>query len=131
MDHVEPFVVDVSLSPAAAKELARLKEGISILVVWSFEQTKANRRYVRDGESAIGSEEVRISGAGGRAQISGKGVDFKNRKWLQQSRILFDINVFSSRLSSEYNLLDCEFVSEPVTVGHPPVPIFCKLIKEI
>ena len=67
------FVVNVSLSPLAAQKLASLKEKIIVSAFWGGEPTaKAQKHAEDDGMIALGAEEVTISGAGGRAQITGR-----------------------------------------------------------
>jgi hypothetical protein len=126
------FAIDVSLSPPAAAKLASLKEKIDIAVVWHGEPTKAGKRHADEmGEIDLGTETVRVSGAGGRAEIAGRDVKVANIGWIKDKKVQANVNVFSARLGSKDNLLDCDFFDDSVAKARDkPLALRCKLIGE-
>ncbi len=126
------FSVDVSLSSQSAAKLAARKEQIVVSAVWSGEPTKAARKRADEmGQIDLGTEQVRIPGSGGRAEITGRTVQVKRIDWVKDRAVAVNVNVFSARLSDPNNLLDCGLFDDKVTIARSkPVQIACKLIGE-
>ena len=126
------FLIDVNLSPLAAKKLLSLKEKIIVSVDWGGEPTaKAQKHAGDDGTINLGVEDVTISGAGGRAQITGRPYRRENAEWVE-GEVRVNVNVYTARLSDPDNLLDCDHFNEEIFEARAkPVAIFCKLITEM
>ena len=126
------FSVDVSLSSSAVAKLAALNEKIVISVLWYGEPTRAARKRADEmGQIDLGTEQVRLPGSGGRAEITGRSVQVKHIEWVKNRAVLVNVNVFSARLSGPDNLLDCGLFENTVSVARSkPVQIACKLIGE-
>ena len=126
------FSVDVSLSSTAAAKLNALKEKIVISVLWYGEPTRAARKRADEmGQIDLGTEQVRLSGSGGPAVITGRSVQVKHIDWVKNRAVQVNVNVFSARLSGPDNYLDCGVFEDTVVVARSkPVQMVCKLIGE-
>jgi hypothetical protein len=126
------FSVDVSLSAPAATKLDSLKEKIVVSVLWYGEPTKAAKKRADEmGQIDLGTEQVRLPGSGGRAEIKGRSVQLKHIEWVQNRAVRASVNIFSARLSGPDNYLDCGIFDNTVVVARAkPVQIACKLIGE-
>jgi len=126
------FSVDISLSSQAAAKLAALKEQIVVSAVWSGEPTRAARKHADEmGQIDLGTEQVRIPGSGGRAEITGRSVQVKHIDWVKNRAVVVNVNVFSARVSGPDNVLDCGLFENAVALARSkPVQIACKLIGE-
>jgi hypothetical protein len=126
------FDVDVTLSKLAADKLAAAKEKIIVAAYWGGEPTeKASKHAEGDGQISLGAERVTISGAGGRAHIKGSTFERAHIGWVKDGALEVLVNVYSARLSSGNNLLDCGlFQDSPAKSREKPVNISCKLIGE-
>lgn len=123
------FTVDVTLSPKAAALLAARKEKIVVAAYYDGDVRPDYRAKADDlGHIDLGKELVTISGAGGRAVFTGKTLLKARLGWVTEARIV--INVFTARLSGQYNLISCGFVEGTFPkMQARPVAIHCKLIK--
>lgn len=132
MDGSMGFAVEVSLSAPAATKLNVLKEKIVVSVLWYGEPTSAARKRADEmGQIDLGTEQVRLPASGGRAEIAGRSVQIKRIDWVKNRAVLANVNVFSARLSSPNNYLDCGVFEDTVVVARSkPVKIVCKLIGE-
>jgi hypothetical protein len=124
------FVVDVTLSPKAAALLQAKKEGIKVSAEYMGDPVAGKEAKAGDGgEIELGNEIVTIPGASGRAIITGKTVNASRISWVKEFDV--NINVFTARLSSPDNLIDCDFFQDAVSKAQAkPLAISCKLIGE-
>jgi len=127
------FDVKVTLSRKAAAKLAAEKEGIVVFASYYGDPKPSAEKHADEiGQIDLTpqDEEVEISGAGGRAHISGAIVDAKRLDWLA-GPVKVNVNVASARKSSSDNLLDCDFIDGPLAdVRETPVTLHCYLIEE-
>jgi hypothetical protein len=123
------FVVDVSLSPKAAAELAARKEAIIVAAMYQGEPVPVRRKYAsEDGLIGLGMERVIVPASGGRAAVVGNKVIVKQIGWVKRLDVL--INVYSARRSGPNNLLDCGIFEDAVAKAQEkPIRISCKLIE--
>lgn len=128
---VQPFSVDVLLSPRAAARLASLQEGITVSAMFSADPTPAARRQADEaGHIGLATENVTIPGPG-RASITGAVVTEAKMRVARNRNVLLLINVTSARHRSSNNLLNCDiFEGSAAVAARQPVPIYCKLIVE-
>jgi hypothetical protein len=126
------FSVDVSLSANAAAKLAALKEKIVVAAYFSGEPAADARQHAdEEGQINLGAERVTISGAGGRAEVTGKKLKTMHLAWVKDRDAQVVVNVFSARLSGPNNLLNCDFYESSLAKAHEkPIAIACKLIGE-
>jgi len=123
------FVVNVSLSPAAAETLKERKEGITVFAAWQGDPIDSKQRYAGDdGLIGLGNEEVPLSGR--QVVIDGRNLDRKHLAWVREP--LLSIAVYSARHSEPDNILDCKPFDDSFAKAHKaPVVITCKLIGEV
>ena len=123
------FVVDVSLSPRAAALLRDRKEAIVVAAMYEGTPIPARQKYAgEDGLLGLGSEDVILPAAGGRATITGNKVKRDRIGWVERFDVL--VNVYSARRSSQDNLLDCGIFEDSVAKAHAaPIRISCRLIE--
>ena len=130
------FGVDVTLSPKAAAKLADLGEKIIVAAFWSGEPlpgfAKQARKFVGDdGSLSFGSEQVTVAGANGHADFSGKTVKLDHVAWVKDRTPEVLINVYSARLKTGDNLLNCGIFQDQLPVAQArTIQIACKLIGE-
>lgn len=128
------FDVNVTLSSKAAAKLAAKKEGIVVFATYYGDPKKGADKHTNEiGQISVSTsdENVGISGAGGRAHISGAKVDPKSLDWVA-GPLKVNVNVASARKSSSDNLLDCDLIDGPVANvrKNAPVEMHCYLIDE-
>lgn len=123
------FAVDITLSPKAAALLKARHEGIVVSAMYQGEPIASKRRMAEeDGTIGLGTENVTMTGAPGRAVIAGK-VDLAHVGWVTAPGVL--INVYSARHSDPNNLLDCGIFEDTIAKAQAgPVAIACKVIGE-
>ena len=123
------FEVQVSLSSKAAAELAARKEAIVVAAMYEGNPIPARQKYAdEDGLLGLGSEDLILPAAGGRAIITGNKVKRDRIGWVERFDVL--VNVYSARRSSKDNLLDCGIFEDSVAKAHAaPIHISCKLIE--
>lgn len=126
------FAIAVTLSPAAAKKLAGLKEAITVAAYYYGEPTKAAAKKADEiGQIDLGSEEIRLGSGGGTATFVGKGFKADRLGWVVGREGRVNINVYTARLVHPDNLLDCGLFEDTLTVAQGKViPMTCKLIGE-
>lgn len=126
------FSVDVALSPKAAARLAALNEKIAVAAYWFGEPTRAARRHANEmGQISLGTEEIRIPGTGGRAQMTGQPAQAEHFGWVKDGAVQVNVNVFSARQSGPNNILACDLFEDAAALAHArPIPLLCKLIEE-
>lgn len=126
------FGIAVTLSPAAAKKLVGLKEGIVVSVEYYGDPTKAAAKKADEmGRIALGSEEVRLDSTGGTASFVGKGFKADRLGWVEGRDGRVNVNVYTARLAHPDNLLDCDYFEDSISVAQgKAIPVACKLIGE-
>ena len=134
------FQVQVTLSPKAAERLSSLSEGITLSSFYYGEAakkpTKAEIRAAeQDGQQAgqieIPGDTVTIAGMPGTAEMPGRALGKKEAALYGRNVVRVNVNVFSARLHSEDNLLDCALFDDEVAIAKAkPVEILCRLIGE-
>lgn len=130
------FGVDVTLSPKAAAKLAALGEKIIVAAFWSGEPlakfAKQAKKFTgEDGSLNFGVEQITIPGTNGHADFSGKTVKLDHVEWVKDRTPEVLINVYSARLKSSGNLLDCGiFQNQLAAARAKTIQIACKLIGE-
>ena len=126
------FSVDVSLSPKAAARLAALNEKIVVAAYWFGEPAPAARKHANEmGQISLGTEEIRIPGTGGRAQITGQAARADHFGWVKYGAVQVNVNVYSARQSGPNNILACDLFEDAAALARArPIPLLCKLIEE-
>ena len=126
------FAVDIVLTPRAAADLARRREGITVWTSFSGTPRNENGNHVDDhsGELDLGEHEVTVAGQNIRVDIPGSALRrerFSNLRGTPQVLV----NVYSARRSDQDNLLTCGIVhGELSQVAGRTHRITCALIDE-
>lgn len=125
------FDLRVELTPAAAQELKRRKEGLVISAAYSgMPRASAERHANAIGMIDLGRETLTLPAAGGKARISGAKVDRTRLPWLAGPAMV-NVNVFTARRSGPDNLVTCDFIDgEVAKVAAQPTTLVCGLIGE-
>ncbi len=126
------FDVNITLSPKAATELQKSKEGITVSARYYGDPTSAAARHANEvGQIDLGGEELRLPAQGGAARLTGRGAETYRLDWIQGPPKV-NVNAFSSRLSHADNILSCDFIDGDVAqvVMAQPVELHCALITE-
>ncbi len=129
---VQPFTVEVQLSPKAAARLAALRESISLAAVYYGDPMPAARRFADSmGQIPLGNEDVTIPGQPGSVTFTGSMVPLAKLALIRNHDVKVNLNVFSARRSGPDNILNCDLFEDSVALAtRRPVRIKCKLIAE-
>lgn len=129
---VPNYRVVVTLSPAAAREMATKREEIIVSASYYGEPTKTAKKEADEmGQIDLGGEDVRLGSAGGTAAMVGKGFRAARIVHVVGREAHLNLNVYSARRSGPDNLLDCDFFDDTVKLAESkPIAIHCKLIGE-
>lgn len=125
-----PFVVEVSVDPAAQARLTRMKERIMVRVIYSGEPLPAKAKLANEiGEIDLGNEVIDLPPEGGTASFSG---NVRNDKWtwVKDPQVL--VNVTSAFRSVKENVLDCgtaPFQDSFRVAQSKPIRQSCRLLK--
>lgn len=129
VDGPPAYSVSVKLSPAAEKKVTAMKEGITVSLMYNLEPGPK----VKDGfPLLIGEETLTLKGAGtvaaGKVKLDPKEI----RKGKKGAAPTLLINVYTSRLVAQDNLLSCDLFDAPFKdiPRDKPIEIMCKLIEE-
>lgn len=125
------FDLTITLSSKAENKLKSVNEGITVLASYYGSPHKGAERHANEmGMIDLGTETIELGGHAGSAHIKGNSVSSERLKWIQQP-VNVNVNLFSSRKSSDDNILSCDLIDGPVnTVAKSPVTIHCALIEE-
>lgn len=127
----DSFSVIVTLTPMAAERLTREREGV-VISAWYYADPKrgAEGRANPAGLIDVGTEEIRLDGAGGQAHVSGATID-PATFGLIGGPLNVNVNVWSARRSVPDNVLACDFFDGLLTRAQvAPVELRCGLIAE-
>ncbi len=126
------FAIDIVLTPRAAAELARRREGITISTFFSGTPRNPNGNHVDDhsGELDLGQHEVTVAGQNGRVEIPASALRRERFSNLRGSPEVL-VNIYSARRSDRNNLLNCGIVSGELSqVAGRTHRVTCALITE-
>lgn len=126
------FDVNITLSAKAAQRLQSAHEGITLWASYYGDPGAAGQRHVDEsGQIDLGHEQVRMLGRPGIVHIAGTGLHADRLKWIEGDAQV-NVNVYTSRLSSDDNLLDCDFIDGDLAtvVKIQPITLHCGLIDE-
>ena len=65
----------------------------------------------------------------GTVKITGEKVNADRLQWTEGD-VMVNVNVYSARLSSDDNLINCDFIDGPLPAVSAPVTLHCALIEE-
>lgn len=126
------FDVNITLSAKAAQRLQSAHEGITVWASYYGHPNKAGQHHVDEvGQIDLGHVEVRVPGRPGMARISATKLPTDRLKWIEGGAKV-NVNVYTSRLSGDDNLLNCDFIDGDlaVVVTAQPITLHCGLIGE-
>lgn len=126
------FDVDITLTAAAARRLQAAHEGITAWASYYGDPNQAGRRHADEvGQIDLGHDEVREPGRPGSVHISGANLHTDRLRWIEGG-VKVNVNVYTSRLSSDDNLLACDFVDGDLAtvIRDQPITLHCGLIGE-
>lgn len=125
------FSVDLGFTQAALDTLTRQGEEVIVSASYYADPTPEGKEHANEiGQIDLGSEDVQVPAAPGRVEITGSDVDTDSLQWTQGD-VMVNVNVYSARLSSDDNLLSCDFIDGPLSaVSNSPVTLRCALIEE-
>jgi hypothetical protein len=118
LTNIPEYKVSVTFSPAAEHKLKSSGEGVSVSVTY----------HVGPSGTLVGTEKNELANDH-TVSFGGVGVPPKVAAKVRGQPIMVNINVFSSRKSSTYNILDCSIYEGDVSKTRL-VPLNCKLIAE-
>ena len=126
------FDVNVTLTAKAAQRLQSEHEGITAWASWYGNPNQAGQPHADEvGQIDLGHDEVRVPGRSGMVHIPGTGLHTNRLKWIDGG-VMVNVNVYTSRLSSDKNLLDCDFIDGDLAkvIKAQPITLHCGLIGE-
>ena len=125
------FAFDITLSPDAAAKLKAAQEGITVWASFYGEPSGEGEKHVDEmGLIDLGVETLYLPGEAATVQITAREVDPAKLKWIKGPANV-NVNVYTSRKSSEYNLIDCDLIDGDVKkLQAMKVTVRCWLIGE-
>ncbi len=126
------FAVEIVLSPKAAARLRATHEGITADARYYGNPSAAAVRHADEvGQIDLGNERHRLPGRTGPARFSGAKVAVDRLDWIEGG-VKVNVNLYSSRRSSQDNILACDFIDASLAAVFEAQPIVlrCGLITE-
>lgn len=125
------FEFNIALSPKAAQRLATAGEGITIGALFYGAPNKKGEKHANEiGNIDLGYEKISVRGKETAVQITGKSVKAKMLKFIDGPAMV-NVNVFSSRKTSDDNILNCDLIEGRVrSVQAKKITVYCSLIEE-
>lgn len=129
-DSGQKFYINITLSKKAADKLSSIGEGITALVSYYGEPRKGAERHANDiGMIDLGNTEVKRAGKPGKVAISEDAIISNRLQWIN-GPVKVNLNLYSSRIKAEDNLLSCDFIDSDVNRLAAPIELHCTLIEE-
>lgn len=130
---VQPFSVEVTLSPKALAQLAALKESVTINASYYAEPNEAGKKIAELGSVDLGEDNLTYAPVPRKTMaITGKSYKLSALRYTMPGTASVLINVFSARKTYANNLLNCGIFegSFAEAVAAQPIHISCALISE-
>lgn len=125
------FQFDITLSDRAAAALRDANETIPVEAWYFGLPNEAGREHVEGGFVYLGSESMELPPQTATVRVSGKTFDPSRLAWIE-GEIVTAVSVYSSRRSSDDNLITCDtFHEELKTVQSEPPALHCVLNDEL
>ena len=125
------FDFTIALSEKAAETLGAAHETITVLASYYGTPTQEGEAHANElGMVDLDTETFELPGQPGVAHVTGKNVKGADLSWIK-GRPSVNVNLFTSRKSSDLNLIDCDLIDGEVTkVQAKPITVNCFLIGE-
>lgn len=126
------FTVDLTFSAKAEERLASLHEEVIVSASYYGDPSAKGKEFADDvGRFDLGTETVQVQASPGTAKITGNQVGESDLEWIE-GRPNVNVNVFTARISSDDNLISCDFIDGPLddVIQSMPVALHCTLIEE-
>ncbi|MCX8999734.1 hypothetical protein NOF55_21750 [Rhizobiaceae bacterium BDR2-2] len=126
-----PFSLALELSDRARSTLGDRGEQIVVAAAYYGNPTPEGSEHANEvGQIGLGREEVQVPAEPGDVEITGSGIEADSLQWVE-GELMVNVNVYSARLSSNDNLIRCDFIDGPLAVvSSKPVTLRCALIEE-
>lgn len=126
------FAIDLSFTATALDTLAEQNEEVIVFASYYADPAPEGEEHTDDvGRINLGSEEVRVPAEAGAIEVTGSQIDMDALQWVDGD-IGVNVNIFTARLSSDDNLINCDVIdgllAEVITAT--PVALQCALIEE-
>lgn len=127
---IPPFEIEVIQSALAGDSLAAVNETVIVSAYFWGDPLKEKDQNEM-GQLDIAAKDIELIGSDRVARFEGITFSKKQYAKLDDKEIRVLINIYSGRKSSEYNLLTCGILDEPVSVfAHKRFTMGCTLIAE-
>ncbi|WP_127107863.1 hypothetical protein [Pararhodobacter zhoushanensis] len=128
------LTVSLAFSELALATLSRRGEAVIVDASYWGTPTPAGAAQADEaGQINLGGDAVEVPAIEGVVEITGRGVLTDMLEWTVAGSIGVNVNVYSARLSSDDNLLSCDFIDGPladVQTLAMPITLNCGLIEE-
>lgn len=123
--------LNITLSKKAEEKLGSTGEGITVLASFFGTPKSGAEKHANDiGMIDLGSDTIEMKGLPGPVHITTEHVSGERLGWIE-GPVNVNVNLFSSRKSSEDNVLNCDFVDGQVELAaKAPITLHCSLIEE-
>lgn len=134
IDAVSPdsFTVELLSSANLQARLTQLGEEIMVSASYYANPSPEGEKHINDvGLVDLGNEHLLVPVDIGVVEVPGDGIDEDKLDWIDGD-IWTSVSVFSARLTSDLNLIRCDFINAPIEslIESMPVVIHCGLIEE-
>lgn len=126
------FAIDLTFSVDALDTLVEQNEEVIVSASYYADPTPDGEDYTDDvGRINLGSEDVQAPAEPGIIEITGSQIDTDALQWVDGD-IGVNVNIFTARLSSDDNLINCDVIDGSLADVNAAMPIalHCTLITE-
>ncbi len=125
------FVVDLTLTPRTIEKLEGMREMVTVSGLYWGEPTEEARAHADGmGQINLGADDIRVRPASRRVIVPGAAIDPKALGSDVEGAPQVLVNVHTSRMAHENNLIDCGVYEGPIAMAQQkPVDIKCDLIE--
>ena len=126
------FAVELAFTVDALDSLTERNEEVIVSASYYADPTPEGEQHADDiGRIDLGTEDVQVPAEPGTVEITGDEVDTDALQWTEGD-IGVNVNVFTARLSSDDNLINCDIIDGPLADAMlaAPVMLRCALIEE-
>lgn len=123
--------IRLSYSDAAIEQLDELSEQVVVLATYSANPAPGGRTETNDiGMISLGSDDIQVLPSRSKVALSADGLVEPGPDEIEGG-IIVNVNVFSARLASEDNILNCDFFEGTLErLRRTGVELHCSLIIE-
>ena len=126
------FTIELAFTANALQGLTERNEQVIVSASYYADPSEEGAAHADEiGRIDLGTKNVQVRAEPGTVHVAGSQVDPEGLRWIDGD-IGVNVNVYTARLSSDDNLINCDFIDGPLvdTKAAEPVLLRCALITE-